>query len=384
MKRAFKHASHERRENDAILARCELDSGHVGWGEGLPRDYVTGDTIDSAWAALLKTFEESDAADALWNARFNHLSDAVGLLQNWKLAGFEGDTRGCLGNAARCPVELAILDAVGQATQTPLDQLGTLIEGCAPVATTNDHVRYGLVVSPSSIPKAIKWGLAARLYSFPDLKVKLAVEGVDERKTLAWLRDVAGRKVPIRADCNEAWAPAEIADRLKALGDAATTLESIEQPCPHESVEQLAAIREQIPPVVLDESLCCLPDAQRAVTGGYGEIFNLRVSKCGGLIPSFQLAAFAANHNRQYQIGCQVGETGILTAAGRALACGLKNVRRLEGSYDRHLVIDNLTHEDLTFGHGGKAPRLAKGGLGITVNETAVSGITIQSKHWSP
>ena len=43
-----KHASHTRTDTDSILVCCRLDDGSEGWGEGLPREYVTGETIDTA------------------------------------------------------------------------------------------------------------------------------------------------------------------------------------------------------------------------------------------------------------------------------------------------------------------------------------------------
>lgn len=394
MKREFRHASHVRKDNDAILVRCELSTGHVGWGEGLPRDYVTGETFEASWQIVTQTLESAATQQLFRDARFDALENAVELLRNWSPAIASLATAASLesssdarpagfGNAARCPIELAILDAVGKATATPLDQLGALLPECTDVETTNDVVRYGLVVAPKSVQGALKWGLLARAVGFPDVKVKLGMEGVDDRTVLTWLRRVVGKDVPIRGDCNEAWTPAEVESRVKALcrsDIAPPPIESLEQPCPHEQVADLALLSGRIPPVVLDESLCCLTDAEAAVRGGYGEVFNLRVSKCGGLIPSFLLAAFAAKNNREYQVGCQVGETGILTAAGRALVCGLKNVRRREGSYDRYLMHDTLTKEDLTFGRGGRAGRLTTGGLGIAVDETAVQRITIQ-KH---
>ncbi|MEZ6049066.1 MAG: hypothetical protein R3C11_26520 [Planctomycetaceae bacterium] len=42
-------ASYNRRFNDTVVVRCELNDGNVGWGEGLPRHYVTGETIETVW-----------------------------------------------------------------------------------------------------------------------------------------------------------------------------------------------------------------------------------------------------------------------------------------------------------------------------------------------
>ncbi len=69
-----------------------------------------------------------------------------------------------------------------------------------------------------------------------------------------------------------------------------------------------------------------------------------------------------------YQLGCQVGETGILSAAGRHFASSVGDIRYLEGSYDRFLVKERLTQEDLTFGYGGHAKALQEPGLGIHID----------------
>src|SRR5947209_295412 len=52
LRKAIKHASHERVESDSLVVRATLDDGQVGFGEGVPRPYVTGETIDTAFAAL--------------------------------------------------------------------------------------------------------------------------------------------------------------------------------------------------------------------------------------------------------------------------------------------------------------------------------------------
>ena len=48
LRRKVTHASHVRTETDNVVVRCMLSDGTVGYGEGVPRDYVTGETIDSS------------------------------------------------------------------------------------------------------------------------------------------------------------------------------------------------------------------------------------------------------------------------------------------------------------------------------------------------
>src|SRR5262245_45637126 len=49
-KGTFKHALKERREADAVLVALSADSGAVGWGEIVPRDYLTGETVESVFS----------------------------------------------------------------------------------------------------------------------------------------------------------------------------------------------------------------------------------------------------------------------------------------------------------------------------------------------
>ena len=123
----------------------------------------------------------------------------------------------------------------------------------------------------------------------------------------------------------------------------------------------LAEVRRQVQtPLMLDESLCGMVDAERAVAAGACDLFNLRLSKCGGFIPTLRLAQFAKAHGLACQLGCQVGETAVLSAAGRHFAASVGGLRFLEGSYDRHLVREALGTRDFTFGWGGWAPASAR------------------------
>jgi muconate cycloisomerase len=49
---SFGHALAERSSSTNVVVRVRLDDGTVGYGEGVPREYVTGETVESAVAAL--------------------------------------------------------------------------------------------------------------------------------------------------------------------------------------------------------------------------------------------------------------------------------------------------------------------------------------------
>jgi muconate cycloisomerase len=189
------------------------------------------------------------------------------------------------------------------------------------------------------------------------------------------LRFWLGRKFDLRIDANEAWTCANLEEKVAPLRPYGIT--SIEQPVPHEQVDGLAALRGRIGiPLMHDESLCSLVDARHSIDRGTCDLFNIRLSKCGGFLNSLRIAAVAHQAGLGYQLGCQVGETGILSAAGRHFATSVANIRYLEGSFDRFLVKERLTVEDITFGFGGLAPALTGAGLGVTIDEQAVARVT--------
>ena len=49
LRRPFKHAAAERSRSESVFLKCVTDSGAVGFGECLPRKYVTGETRDGAF-----------------------------------------------------------------------------------------------------------------------------------------------------------------------------------------------------------------------------------------------------------------------------------------------------------------------------------------------
>src|ERR1700681_926365 len=104
LKKPIQHASHTRTDTDNVVVRCVLDDGTEGFGESVPRDYVTGETADSA----LPLLAHSDLAAQMQRCGF--FADAVAFVERLLLAPIEGDERGLHGNAARCALELALLD----------------------------------------------------------------------------------------------------------------------------------------------------------------------------------------------------------------------------------------------------------------------------------
>jgi muconate cycloisomerase len=111
-------------------------------------------------------------------------------------------------------------------------------------------------------------------------------------------------------------------------------------------------------------------------------LFNIRLSKCGGFVNSIRIAEYAHLNDIGIQLGCHPGETGILSAAGRHWATHIRGIRYLEGSYDRHLLQELPTNEDITFGYGGRAPALHRPGIGVTLDKRVLQRMKIAENRW--
>lgn len=369
LRKPIRHASHTRSDTDNVVIRLVLDDGRVGHGEGVPRDYVTGETIDS----VMRHLQAADLAAQLGPC--GDFAAAVAQAERLCLPRQAGDERGIVGNAARCAVEIAYLDAAGRHFGQSLSAVTRLL---APDCyQPRPRVYYSGAITSARGFKLRVSAWAQRIYGLKQIKVKVGIAGYDDADRLRTIRARVGQGMDLRVDANEAWTADEAVERIRALEPHGIT--SVEQPVPHEQLLTLAALRRQVrTPIMLDESLCGAFDAERAIAENVCDLFNLRLSKCGGFIPSLRLARRARQAGLACQLGCQIGETALLSAAGRHFACTVGGLRYLEGSYDRRLVRESLGARDLTFGYGGAAPALAGPGLGIDLDPKALGRVSVR------
>lgn len=380
LKKPIRHASHSRTQNDTLIIRCELTDGSVGWGEGLPRPYVTGETIDSAMSQL-KTSDFEQIADC----DFKDQIDLVTAVSEWRpgvieAAGCDSRKSG-FGNSVRCALELAVLDASARSVGMGVSDVIQALAEPLGLKQVSSSVQYsGVVTSSSGRVAQFRSALKMRLFGFDSVKVKVGHPEICDRRLLARVRRIVGRKMNVRVDANEAWKPEEA---VKKIGELLPFgISSVEQPLADSDRSHLAALRREVDvPIMLDESLCSVADAHEAVAAGSCDAFNVRLSKCGGILNSLQIMQIAQANGLMVQLGCLVGETGILSAAGRHLACSVGPVRFYEGSYDRFVVRDRLTTEDCTFGYRGTAPSIGGDGLGIKVEESEVNRLAVRKQR---
>jgi muconate cycloisomerase len=375
LRKKITHASHTRQTSKNLLVCCRLADGTVGWGEGVPRAYVTGETPQG----VLEQLAATDWAEQL-DCDCENWADVIGLCTRLQPAVLRDDPRQCGTNAHRCAVELSLLDAYGNLFGEPVGAVTRCFEPARPLRTSLAQVRYSGAVTADSRRQELVSALKMRVYGFIHCKVKVGMPGTDDGERMQHLRRWLGRKMEVRIDANEAWDGTEVRAKLEPL--LPWDIRCVEQPVPHAQVESLAEVRRQLPvPIMLDESLTSLVDGATAIQQKTCDLFNIRLSKCGGFLNSLRLAAMAHETGLGYQMGCHPGESGILSAAGRHFASTVRDILYREGSYDRHLLQRLITHEDITFGYGGRAPALTGPGLGVTVRRDLLARYTVRRQH---
>jgi muconate cycloisomerase len=268
-------------------------------------------------------------------------------------------------NAAFCAVELALLDWSLRADHCAL---ADLLPPCR-----LDVVYSGVISADAPAEAAV---LAERMARLGLRQIKVKVGTADDLARLGAVRNAVGDTVELRADANGAWSSIEAIENLKRF--AKFRLQSIEQPVTPGDLSGMKQVRDESGiPVMADESLVTLEQARKLIASSACDYFNIRLSKCGGIAGSLAIAKLAREAGVKIQVGAQVGETGILSAAGRTFAAQLPALAFTEGSFGTWLLAEDVTIENVGFGYAGRAPLLKARGLSVTVKEDVLERLAV-------
>lgn len=360
---AFGHSLATRADSTNVIVRVTLDDGTQGYGEGVPRDYVTGENAEAARQSIEQIY-----APRLIGVDVSDRATLLAVLQNtFDELQLDKHARG----ASWCAMELAVLDAACKAHgQRVIDWFGPIV---------NERIRYGGVI-PFGGKRAVLGMLwFYKLYGFKTVKLKVGKTLEADERLVAMARRIMGPEAIIRVDANCAWTAdhtLKAADVFRKYGVA-----SYEQPVPHDDLAGLKRITANIPEQVLvDESLCTVQQAEHLAAEKICSAFNVRISKVGGFNAARRIVDIAQAHGIFVHLGAQVGESGILSAAARTFAMVNPQFENYEGSMNAFLLKSDLTNENLTAGLGGfgdlKYARVQRAGFGISIADRSL-------KSWS-
>jgi L-alanine-DL-glutamate epimerase-like enolase superfamily enzyme len=330
-KQAFAHATATRSCTESIMVKAEAANGMIGFGEGCPRKYVTGETIQTA-TEFFNSHREA------WE-QFRGLED----LKTWMSMNSKQVKE---NPAAWCTVELALLDRWGY-------EYGQSIEALLNLQELTGQFQYSAVLGTENVLTFEKQAQQFAALNFRDFKVKVTGNLENDRQKIEFLKHLPIKNLRIRLDANNLWY--SVAEAVTYLKSLQYPFMAIEEPLQVADYEGCRQISEQLEiPIILDESFLRIEQFDHLQPDPKTWIINIRISKMGGILRSLGVAEKAKTIGIPIIIGAQVGETSILTRAALTLANQYRDILLAqEGAFGTYLLEHDLTETPLMFGKQG-------------------------------
>ena len=334
---------------NAIVELIAEEGEIIGYGESAPRTYVTGECQESIPESMEFILNHGSFP---WSIQ--------GVSQIWEFIDRLPDRRE--HNAALCGLEMAMLDALGKSE-------GRSIGDYLPKAFFTQKVFYGAILPLDDTRRIEKLSRVIRDLEIRRVKVKMGRNLKVNRSILQTVCSVLDKDCQLKVDVNGAWDRDAALSHLSLLAEYGVNV--VEQPMAPGDKE-IACVSQRLKAhnakVMADESACSFHEVTALVEEGHYNMINVRLSKCGGFRRSLRIIEFLRSQGVSYQVACQLGESGILSAAGRALSLHCKDALYHDGSYDHFLLKENVTRQNVSFGQKGEAGPLGGVGLGVEVD----------------
>jgi L-alanine-DL-glutamate epimerase-like enolase superfamily enzyme len=354
---SFAHASKTREVAESIWIEANRN-GHTGCGEGTPRDYVTGETLEQNRQWLDEIIPDIESA-------CESISDLEQISGKYSAAIDKNPS-------AWCALECAVLDLLSREADCNVEKL----LGLAP---PYGSYFYSAVLGSS---EPAQFEALAKQYAtagFTQYKIKLSGDLQRDRGYLETLETLAQKTgagpFQVRLDANNFWQAnhTTAAAHLDSLARSHSYI-AVEEPLTAKAYEAIDELSAKIhKPIILDESLLCLNDLEnvRHATGKY--IANIKISRVGGILCALKIIDAVKKLGWPIIIGCHVGETSVLTRLALIAArYAGENLIAHEGAFGERVLEEDMVSPCLTMGKGGElkldmtAADIWEKGLGVT------------------
>ena len=215
---------------------------------------------------------------------------------------------------AKCAIETALLDGLGQARGLPVSELlgGRRV----------DRLEVAWTLASGDTALDIEEGqrvFEARRHRHFKLKIGKRNVEADCAHVGAIAKAFEG-KASVRVDVNQAWSRGQAAKGAAMLQDAGVVL--IEQPLAKSDFEGMAELTANCDIAIMADEALTGPDSARQLAKEHaGDAFSLKITQSGCLVPTAEVAVIAREANIALYGGTML-EGGIGTAASAHLfAC---------------------------------------------------------------
>ena len=265
-KTSFKHSSAARSQTESVIAIAESDNGRTGYGEGCPRHYVTGETIETAFE-----FFEDHRQTLIAIAGLDHLKE---WMRQHKLALDKNP-------AAWCAVELALLDLLGKEQGKPVEAVLSLPEIAGPFY-------YTAVLGVASFQAFKKQYETYCNMGFTDFKIKVSGNIQEDKEKISLFNADSNSSRRVRLDANNLWENAD--EAIEVIRKMDYPFFAAEEPLSAEDYDGCLKLYNALNiPVILDESFKRIEQFESIRKNPEAWIINVRISKMGGLLRSLAI-----------------------------------------------------------------------------------------------
>src|SRR5687768_302805 len=217
MKKPVFMAGVEIRRADNILVRIEAEGGAVGWGEAAEAPAMTGETIESMFAAV------SYIAPALLGRPAEDIEGASAAMVS-RMYG---------NSAAKAAIDMALHDLVGRATNRPAH---ALLGG-----RKRSHIALLGVISNGELAGDLRDAERKKADGFTAFKIKVGIDtpAIDGERTRQVCK-LLGPGLLICSDANQGWRRADAVQYARAIKGSG--LDFFEQPVLADDIDGMAAV----------------------------------------------------------------------------------------------------------------------------------------------
>lgn len=281
-----------------VLVRVRCADGIEGWGEATT---IGGLNYGEESPDSIKVNIERHIAPLLIGMDASAVAQAMSRVRNT----IQGN------RFAKCALETALLDAQARRLNLPLSELlGGRVRDALPVAWT-----LASGDTAKDIAEAERM-LEQRRHRIFKLKIGARAVADDVAHVLA-IKRALGDAVSVRVDVNQAWSELEAMRGIAAL--EAGGIDLIEQPVRAEDRAAMARLAQRFAvPVMADEALHGPQDAMTMAQAEAADVFAVKITQSGGLMPAAQVATVAQLSGIALYGGTML-EGGVGTAASAQL-----------------------------------------------------------------
>ena len=242
--------------------------------------------------------------------------------------------------AAKAAIDMALYDLLAKREGTPLyRRLGG--RGEARVLT---DMTIGIEDEEETVRRAV----ASVGQGFRALKLKVGLDLQQDIRRVSSVRDAVGPGIELRVDANQGYSVEQAVLFCEEMDVLDVVL--VEQPVDADDYAGLKTVKDRSPvPIMPDECLRTIQDAEKVAGNGYADIINIKLMKSGGVHPAIAIDTIAKDAGIPTMIGC-MGEIQLSIAAGLHFALSSDNVKYVD--LDSHFSMIDDPSSGLTFEEG--------------------------------